>query len=213
MAWQHNGTGSNDKGHRDDATTKQTNKQMDKQTNKVGATWGNDTARGEEDVMQGDGSGVWFFVFCWGGGYWLCRSTFDVGISSKLTRLLSVRGMSMSANYDTKVCRHTRNDVVEIGLSGQKLATLLLVANMSLTCHQHYYCQVPLWNEIMNSTTSNNSKYYASIQSHLIYGGFKNDPSIHPICKSGILPALNLTHLTVCSLCRQQESQSSGVHG
>ena len=38
VAWQRNGTGSNDKGQRDDTTTNQTNKRTDKQTNKAGAT-------------------------------------------------------------------------------------------------------------------------------------------------------------------------------
>ena len=35
VAWQHDRTGSNDKGQRDNATTNQTNKRTDKQTNKA----------------------------------------------------------------------------------------------------------------------------------------------------------------------------------
>ena len=75
---------------------------------------------------------------CFVGGGRLCRSTFDVGISSKLTRLSSVHGTSMSGNHDTKVCRHSRNHVAKIGLSGQKLATFRLVADMLPTCCRHY---------------------------------------------------------------------------
>ena len=37
VVWQLDGTGSNDKGQRDNATTNQMNKRMDKQTNKGGA--------------------------------------------------------------------------------------------------------------------------------------------------------------------------------
>ncbi len=44
----------------------------------------------------------------------------------------------MLGNHNTKVCRHTRNHVAKIGLLGQKLATLCLVANMLPTCCQHY---------------------------------------------------------------------------
>ncbi len=36
--WKCNRTGSNDKGQRDNATTNQTNKQTDEQTNKAGVT-------------------------------------------------------------------------------------------------------------------------------------------------------------------------------
>jgi hypothetical protein len=36
------------------------------------------------------------------------------------------------------VCRHTRNHVAKIGLSGQKMVTLLLFADMLLTCFQHF---------------------------------------------------------------------------
>ena len=38
MAWRCNGKGCDDKGQRDDATTNKMNKQMDKRTNKAGAT-------------------------------------------------------------------------------------------------------------------------------------------------------------------------------
>ncbi len=72
-----------------------------------------------------------FFVLCWGGR--LCRSTFDVGISNKLHRISSVRGTSMSENHDIKLCRHKKNNVAKIGLSGQKWATCRLVGNMSPT--------------------------------------------------------------------------------
>ena len=41
--------------------------------------------------------------------------------------------MLMLENHDTKVYQHTRKHVAEIGLSGQKLVTLLLVADMSPT--------------------------------------------------------------------------------
>ncbi len=74
---------------------------------------------------------------CFVGGGRLCRSTFDVGISSKLTSLLSVSGTSMWGNHNTKVCRHTRNHVAKIGLLGRKLATFCLVANMLPTCCRH----------------------------------------------------------------------------
>ncbi len=77
-------------------------------------------------------------IFCvlFGGGR-LCRSAFDVGISSKLTQLLSVCGTSMLGNHDIKISRHTRNHVTKIGLLGQKLVTLLLIADMLPTCHRH----------------------------------------------------------------------------
>ena len=45
----------------------------------------------------------------------------------------SVFGPSMSGNSDTKVCRHKKNHVAKIGLSGQKWATFRLVADMSPT--------------------------------------------------------------------------------
>ena len=47
--------------------------------------------------------------------------------------MLSLLGTSMLGNSDTKVCRHTVNHVAKIGLSGQKLATFCLVADMSPT--------------------------------------------------------------------------------
>jgi hypothetical protein len=53
---------------------------------------------------------------CFVGGGRLCRSTFHVGISSKLNQISSVRGTSKSENHDTKFCRHTRSSVAEIGL-------------------------------------------------------------------------------------------------
>ncbi len=45
----------------------------------------------------------------------------------------SVCGMSMSENHDTKVFRHKEKRVAGIGMSEQKLATFLLVADMSPT--------------------------------------------------------------------------------
>ena len=119
-------------------TNKQTNKQTDKQTNKTGGTWGDNTARGEEDMTWGDGGSGCFFCVLLGGGGWLCRLTFGIGTSSKLTRLLSVRGTSMPGNQNTNVCRHTRNHVAKIGLSGRKFVTLSLVAGMLPTCCRHY---------------------------------------------------------------------------
>ena len=84
--------------------------------------------------------------FVGGGGCILLldRSTFHVGIRSKLYRISSVRGTSMSENHDTKVCRHTKNHVAKIGLSGRKWATFSLVADMSPTCRRHYQPSSPL---------------------------------------------------------------------
>jgi hypothetical protein len=84
--------------------------------------------------------------FVGGGGCILLldRSTFHVGIRSKLYRISSVRGTSMSENHDTKVCRHTKNHVAKIGLSGRKWATFSLVADMSPTCRRHYQPSTPL---------------------------------------------------------------------
>jgi hypothetical protein len=64
----------------------------------------------------------------------VCRiRTFNVVIRSTYLQMSSIRGTSMSGNSDTKVCRHSKNHVVKIGLSGQNLATFRLVADMSPT--------------------------------------------------------------------------------
>jgi hypothetical protein len=52
--------------------------------------------------------------------------------------LSSVFGPSVLEKRDTKVCRYSKNHVAKIGLTGQKLATFRLVADMSPTCRRHY---------------------------------------------------------------------------
>ena len=134
MAWQSDGTGRDDKGQRDDATTNQTYKRTDERSNKAGATGGDNAARGE-DVTRGDGAADDFFVCLVGGGR-LCRSTFHVGIIDKPTyeyRLIVARPCRKITTYKKVYYQHTRKHVAEIGLSGQKLVTLLLVADMSPT--------------------------------------------------------------------------------
>jgi hypothetical protein len=54
------------------------------------------------------------------GGGTVISININVGISSKLNQISSVRGTSMSENRNTKVCRHTRKHVAKFALSGQK---------------------------------------------------------------------------------------------
>ena len=64
----------------------------------------------------------------------VCRiRTFNVGIRPTYLQMSSVRGPSMSGNRDTKVSRHTKNNVAKIGLTGQNLVTCRHVADMSPT--------------------------------------------------------------------------------
>ncbi len=74
------------------------------------------------------------FLYFVGGGR-LCRSAFDVGISSMLNRILSVRGTSVSEKSRHTIDRHRRIHVAEIGMSEQKLATFLHVGDMSHRLH------------------------------------------------------------------------------
>ena len=64
----------------------------------------------------------------------VCRiRTFNVGTRSTYLKMSSVRGPSMSGNGDTKVSRHSKNHVADIGPFGENLATFRDVADMSPT--------------------------------------------------------------------------------
>ena len=71
------------------------------------------------------------------GGGRLCKSTFHIGISSKLTstyiQISPVRGTSMSENHDTKVYRHTRNMLLKLACRGRNWRHCRLL----LTCRRH----------------------------------------------------------------------------
>ena len=68
----------------------------------------------------------------WRTRYRLCRSYDEQRYIIELMPW-SVFGPSMSGNSNKKVCRHKKNHVAKIGLSGQKWATFRLVADMSPT--------------------------------------------------------------------------------
>jgi hypothetical protein len=95
--------------------TKGTNERTNKQTK-----WARREATTRQEVKtrrEGMEAADDFLGFiCW--GEQLCRSPFDIGISSTLDQILSVHGTSMSENRDTKVYRHTRNHVAKFALSG-----------------------------------------------------------------------------------------------
>ncbi len=80
-----------------------------------------------------------FCVFFVGGGR-LCRSTFHVGISSKLNRISSVRGTSMSENHDTKLCLHTRNVSLKLACRSKNQRHCWL----SPTCRRHFQPSIKL---------------------------------------------------------------------
>jgi len=61
---------------------------------------------------------IFWAVCCWGER--LCRLPLNVGISTTLDQISSVRGTSMSGKHDTKVCRHTGIHVAKFPLSSRK---------------------------------------------------------------------------------------------
>ena len=118
MTWRGDETGRNAMTRGRETTqqpTKGTNERTNKQTKwvRLEATTQQEVKMLREGMEAADD---FLDFFCWGER--LCRSPFDVGISSTLDQISSVRGTSMSENRDTKVCRHTRNHVAKFALSG-----------------------------------------------------------------------------------------------
>ena len=69
----------------------------------------------------------------------VCRiRTFNVGIRGTYLQMSSVHGPSMSGNGDTKVSRHSKNHVANIGPFGGKFGNISLVGDMSPTCRRHF---------------------------------------------------------------------------